>query len=332
MTWQAPWMLFGLILVPLLGVLYWWRETRHPAPTVVFPGASEIGALVHPVKRWLRHLPVVLRLAGLSFLIIALARPQLALEEEKITTEGIDIVLTLDISSSMLARDLKPDRITAAKNVAGEFVRGRQNDRIGLVMFAGESYTWCPLTMDYDVLEELLSRVEAGTGQIQDGTGIGKAIATGTNRLRESNAKSKVLILLTDGVNNVDQPDPLTATRAAQALGVKIYTIGVGSRGTAPAPIQSPGGGIQFRNMQVEIDEALLKQIAEMTGGMYFRATSTESLRDIYSQIDRLEKTELDIEHMRRWEERFMPYALTALILLLIERLLTAFWLRNLAS
>ncbi len=332
MTWQAPWALYGLILIPLLAALYVWREGKHPAPTVVFPGTSKLRPLVSPVRRWLRHLPVVLRLAGLAFLIVALARPQLALEEEKISTEGIDIVLTLDISSSMLARDLQPDRITAAKKVASEFVAGRQNDRIGLVMFAGQSYTWCPLTMDYAVLEELLGRVEAGAGHIEDGTGIGKAIATGTNRLRESNAKSKVLILLTDGVNNVDQPDPLTATRAAQALGVKIYTIGVGSRGTAPAPVQSPRGGIQFRNMQVEIDEELLKKIADMTGGMYFRATSTESLRDIYNQIDRLEKTEMEIEHMRRWEERFTPYALIALILLLLERLLTLTWLRNLAT
>ncbi|MDP8207893.1 MAG: VWA domain-containing protein [Candidatus Electryonea clarkiae] len=330
MTWADPWFFLLLVSIPIAVVYYWWRETRKPAPTVIFPTASQIKPLMSRVRRLLRHLPVFLRLSALGFLVVAFARPQTALDEEKIKTEGIDLVIALDISTSMLAEDLKPsNRITAAKKVAKEFIAGRRNDRIGLVMFAGEAYTWCPLTLDYDVLSELMDKIEAGS--VVDGTAIGKAIAVGANRLRHSDAKSKVFILLTDGVNNVDQPDPLTAARAASEVGVKVYTIGVGTRGVARAPVQTPFG-IKYRQVKVEIDEDLLRQIAKMTGGKYFRATSTEALREIYVRIDEMEKTFIDIEHMRSYEEEFYLWAGLALILILIERLLVMTRFRNMAS
>lgn len=329
MEWGSPWYLLGLVLVPLLLAFYIWRS-RRPVPTVVFPSASELKGLTPRASRWSRHLPVVLRLAAVALIVIALARPRKALDEQKVHSEGIDIVIALDISTSMLTEDLQPkNRLEAAKKVAREFIEGRTSDRIGLVMFAGEAYTWCPLTLDYHVLSQLMDEVQAGT--VKDGTAIGKAIATGVNRLRASDAKSKVLILLTDGVNNVDQPDPLTAAGAAAQLGVKIYTIGVGTRGTARAPVQTPMG-IRFQMVKVEIDEELLQKIATMTGGQYFRATSTEKLREIYNTIDKLETSKVQVEHIRHYRELFYPFAAIALILLLLERLLAVTRLRNLAE
>jgi len=327
--WASP-LYFGfLLLIPLLIALYIVR-IRKPLPTVLFPSASKMKPLTGRFKRLLRHLPVLLRISALVLIILALARPREALDEQKINTEGIDIAIALDISTSMLAEDLQPkNRLVAAKKVAAEFIEGRISDRIALVMFAGEAYTWCPLTLDYDVLSELMGKVEAGT--VTDGTAIGKAIATGANRLRSSDAKSKVLILLTDGVNNVDQPDPLTAAGAAGQLGIKIYTIGVGTQGTARAPVQTRGGRVVYRNVEVQIDEELLAKVATMTGGQYFRATSTEALRDIYNRIDELERTEIEVEHMRHWEEKFYPFVWMALLLLLLERLLVITRFRNLA-
>ncbi|MCB2199874.1 VWA domain-containing protein [bacterium] len=329
MQWHNPLFLIALVILPVLAIAYI-LQSRRPGPTIHFPSAARLKGLTPSSSRWLRHTPVVLRLAAIGLLIVALARPQQALDEQKVTSEGIDIVIALDISTSMLAEDLKPkNRLEAAKQVAREFIEERTSDRIGLVMFAGESYTWCPLTLDYHVLSQLMDEVEAGT--VTDGTGIGKAIATGANRLRSSDAKSKVLILLTDGVNNVDQPDPLTAAGAAGELGIKIYTIGIGTRGMARAPVQT-AGGIVYQTVQVEIDEELLRQIAQMTGGQYFRATTTEGLRDIYARIDRLERSEVDVEHIRHYRERFYPFAAFALLLLLVERLLVLTRLRNVAE
>ncbi len=329
MTWGNPWFLIGLLIIPLM-CWHYWRQLRHPQPTVVYPEASTFKLLMGKYRPYLRHLTFILRLLAMGLLVIALARPRLALDEEKVHTEGIDLVITLDISTSMLAQDLTPgNRLEAAKKVAKEFISGRSNDRIGLVMFAGEAYTWCPLTLDYAVLADLMDKVEAGT--VTDGTAIGKAIATGVNRLRRSDAKSKVLILLTDGVNNVDQPDPLTAARAGAELGVKIYTIGVGTQGVAPAPVQTPFG-MRIQQVQVEIDEELLKKIAEMTGGMYFRATSTNALRNIYKRIDEMETTKIEIEHIRRYREMFYRWAAVALALLILERTLTLTRLRNVAA
>lgn len=328
MEWESPWYFIGLVIVPLLVFLYI-RQQKNPQPVVIYSQAAIFKPLMGKVRLWFRHLPALLRIAALSLLVVAIARPQLALDEEKVHTEGIDIVMVLDTSTSMLAMDLKPDnRLEAAKKVAKEFIMGRKNDRVGLVMFAGEAYTWCPLTLDYKVLSELMDKVKAGT--VTDGTAIGKAIATGVNRLRKSDAKSKVLILLTDGVNNVDQPDPLTAARAATELGVKIYTIGVGTKGTAQAPVQTPFG-IRYQQVKVEIDEELLQKIAEMTGGMYFRATSTEALRNIYDRIDKLETTEIEVEHIRRYQEKFYTWATLALLLLLLERTLVLTRLKNVA-
>ena len=329
MEWSSPLYLIGLIALPILIVIALLRA-RKPGPTVRFPSASSLKGLTSKPSLFLRHSPVVLRLLAILLIVVALARPRQALDEQKIHSEGIDIVIALDISTSMLAEDLQPkNRLTAAKEVAREFIEGRVSDRIGLVMFAGEAYTWCPLTLDYNVLSQLMDQVEAGT--VTDGTGIGKAIATGTNRLRSSDAKSKVLIVLTDGVNNVDQPDPLTAAGAAAQLGVKIYTIGIGTRGMARAPVSTPAG-IRYQTVQVEIDEELLNKIADMTGGQYFRATTTEGLRDIYQRIDRMEKTDVEVEHIRHYRERFYPFAALALLLLMIERLLVITRLRNLAA
>jgi len=327
--WADPWFFLVLLIVPVLVVLYFYR-IKKPAPTILFPSASSLKPLTGRFSKLMLHLPFVLRIAAVVLMIAALARPREALDEQKINTEGIDIAIALDISTSMLAEDLQPkNRLEAAKKVAAEFIEGRVSDRIALVMFAGEAYTWCPLTLDYDVLSELMGKVEAGT--VTDGTAIGKAIATGANRLRSSDAESKVLILLTDGVNNVDQPDPLTAAGAAGKLGIKVYTIGVGTRGTARAPVQARGGKIVYRNVQVEIDEELLKQVATMTGGQYFRATSTEALREIYKRIDDLTRTEIEVEHLRHWQEKFYIYAAIALLLLLLERLLVITRFRNLA-
>ncbi len=323
--WADPWA-FALLLLPVLLLLWYLRGLKRPAPTVLYPPARVLRPMMGRARRALRHLPAALRLIAILLLVVALARPRKALEEETVPTRGIDIVIALDISTSMLAQDLKPNRVEAAKQVAEEFIAGRTSDRIGLVMFAGEAYTWCPLTLDYNVLVELMKQVQAGT--VTDGTGIGKAIATGANRLRSSDAKSRVLILLTDGVNNVDQPDPLTAARAAAAVGIKIYTIGIGTRGTARAPVQTPFG-IQYRQVRVEIDEELLQQIAEMTGGRYFRATSADALRRIYKRIDEMETSRIEVQHLRRWRELFRPWAALALLLLLLERLLALTWLRN---
>ncbi len=326
--WANPLFFIALAIIPIMIGYYIWR-LRKPTPTVILPSASSLKMLTGRFNRLFHHLPFLLRISAIALIIVALARPREALDEEKVTTEGIDIVIAIDISTSMLAEDLQPkNRLEASKKVAKEFIEERISDRIGLVMFAGEAYTWCPLTLDYPVLSDLMDKVKTGT--VTDGTGIGKAVAVGANRLRSGDAKSKVLILLTDGVNNVDQPDPLTAAQAASMLGIKIYTIGVGTHGTARAPIQTRSG-VRYGQVQVEIDEVLLQKIAEISGGRYFRATSTEALRQIYDRIDELERSEIEVEHMRHWSERFYIYAAIALLLLVIERLLSITRLRNLA-
>lgn len=328
--WANPWALLGLLAIPLM-IAWEISRQRRPAPTVTFPAAGSLKPLMGRVNRWLRHAPFVFRLAAVALLVLAIARPRAALDEEKVHTEGIDLVIALDISTSMLAEDLEPkNRLEAAKQVAKEFIRGRTSDRIGLVMFAGEAFTWAPLTLDYEVLANLMDQIEAGT--VEDGTAVGKAIAISANRLRHGDAESRVIILLTDGVNNVDQPDPLTAAGAASELGIKIYTIGVGTYGMARAPVRAPGGGIAYRQVEVRIDEDLLKQIADLSGGQYFRATSTEALRSIYDRIDKMERTKVEIEHVRHWREKFYAYAIAALILLALERVLVTTRLRNLAT
>jgi Ca-activated chloride channel family protein len=252
-------------------------------------------------------------------LIVALARPQTTSSRKDVSIEGIDIVLALDVSGSMLAMDLKPDRLEAAKEVAAEFISGRQNDRFGLVIFSGETFTQCPLTTDHNVVKNLFKYVKSG--MIEDGTAIGDGLATSVNRLKDSKAVSKVIILLTDGVNNMGSLDPLSSAEIAKIYGIRIYTIGVGTEGTAPYPVQTPFG-IQTQYVEVQIDEALLQEVATMTDGRYFRATSNKKLREIYDEIDKLEKSKIDVTEFRKKKEEFFPFALLAFLLITLEILL----------
>jgi Ca-activated chloride channel homolog len=268
----------------------------------------------------LRHLPFVLRMTALVFIIIILARPQSTDRQEKTTTEGIDIVLALDISGSMLARDFTPDRLEAAKDVAIEFISGRPNDRIGLVVFSAESFTQCPLTTDHAVLINLFKDIKSGI--IEDGTAIGLGLSNAVKRLKDSEVKSKVIILLTDGMNNTGSIDPLTAAEIAKTFGIRVYTIGVGMKGMAPYPFQDVFGRTVIQKVPVEIDEPTLQEIADMTNGNYFRAINNEKLRQIYAQIDKLEKSKIDVKEYSRKQEEYRMYAGIALLLLLIEMLL----------
>ncbi len=266
------------------------------------------------------HAPFVLRCLSISLIITALARPQTRLSMQDMSTLGIDILLTMDLSPSMLAKDFKPNRLESAKSVAVEFIDSRPADRIGLVVFSGEAYTQCPLTIDHSVLKNLLSSVEPNF--LADGTAIGLGLATAVNRLRESKAAGKVIILITDGENNVGSVSPLTAAEIAKEYGIRVYTIGVGSRGMAYSPITRMNGEFVFGYTEVRIDEALLKKMADMTSGQYFRATNHEALKDIYKQIDQLEKTRFDVTEYRKKKEEFWPLALLAVIFLAAEWLL----------
>jgi Ca-activated chloride channel family protein len=258
-------------------------------------------------------------MVAMVLLIIALARPQSTSNHRDISVEGIDIVMAMDISGSMLAQDFTPNRIEAAKEVGINFINGRPNDRIGLVVFSGESFTQCPLTTDHVVLTNLYKELQSG--MIEDGTALGDGLATAVNRLKESKAISKVIILLTDGVNNMGSVDPVSAAEIAKLYGVRVYTIGVGTQGYAPIPVQTPFG-TQIQNMEVQIDEPLLKRIADMTGAKYFRAVNKDALANIYGEIDRMEKSKVDVTEFRKKSEQFMPWALAGLILLITELLL----------
>lgn len=319
-----PGYLYLLLVLPLMLAWDWYRLGRKSADLrlphlKVFAGAG---------KSWrefgLYGLSVFRGLA-LALLIIALARPQSSSSSQDVNIEGIDIVLTVDISGSMLAEDLRPNRLEAAKNVAADFVQGRQNDRIGLVIFSGEAFTQCPLTTDHRVLLELFESVK--TGMIEDGTAIGDGLATAVNRLKESTAISKVIILLTDGENNMGVLDPLSATEIARIFGIRIYTIGVGTIGMAPYPVQTPFG-TQYQNVEVKIDEQLLQSMADMSGGKYFRATSNNKLQEIYNEIDQMEKSRISVTEFHRKHEAFFWPALAGLILLLIEYLTRTFIIR----
>lgn len=285
---------------------------------------STIGGVKRAPRTWryyLRHLPFLLRCVAVALMVVALARPRSSEHHTSTSAEGIDIVLAVDISGSMLARDFKPDRLEAAKQMAGEFISDRAGDRIGLVVFAGEAFTQSPLTTDYATLQTLLGRVRSGL--IEDGTAIGNGLATGINRLRESEAKSKVIILLTDGVNNRGQIAPSMAARIAKEQGIRVYTIGVGSRGTAPYPAYDMFGNMTYVNQKVEIDEKTLREMAELTGGRYFRATDNEALRAIYSEINRLEKSKVEVAEHTTYTEEFLPWVLSAILLLVLEAILS---------
>lgn len=309
---------FGLFLV--LPLLVWWELKRSDKAqaTVLFSSVRAFRG-TRSWRNFLRPLLFIFRLLAISCLIIALARPQTRNDEQIVNGEGIDIVLCLDISGSMLAQDFTPNRMEAAKNVASEFIDNRPTDRIGLVIFSGEAFTMCPLTTDRNVLKTQLFNVSSGL--LEDGTAIGSGLATGVDRLRNSPSKSKVIILLTDGENNGGLIDPNTAKEIAKSVGVRVYTIGMGTEGFAPVPVQTPGGIVMQRE-KVNIDEKLLTQIANETGGHYYRAKDNESLKAIYTEIDRLEKSKIEVSNIRRYTEQFFPFALAASIFLLFELLL----------
>lgn len=318
MQFLNPYILIGIVIVPLL-LLYHLFVGRRATLTV-----SALGSASAPrtLRYWLRPMPLVLRLLAITALIIALARPVNVHTESETTTEGIDIVLAMDISGSMLARDFVPDRLTSAKKIASEFVGERSGDRLAVVAFAGEAFTQTPLTSDQATVQTMLSRLRSGV--VDDGTAIGNGLATAINRLRESGAKSKVVVLLTDGVNNRGQISPATAAEIARDLGIKVYTIGVGSRGSAPYPAIDVFGNETMVMAEVEIDEALLRRIATLTGGEYFRAVDDNALAEIYERINTLEKSEVQVTNYTSYEELYMLWLVAALLLLagefIIER------------
>ena len=325
-TFADPMYLAGLALIPVLVVWYIRRGrdvTSHYRYSTLLPFAN----LTPTLRERLRHLPFVFRMIVLALLVVAIARPQTTSRGENIYSEGIDIALLLDISGSMLAEDLQPNRVEAAKEVAQNFIDGRKNDRIGLVIFSGQSFTQCPMTLDYRVLKNLLRQVKPG--MVEDGTAIGMAIAQGVNRLKDSKAKSRVMILLTDGVNNRGEIDPITAAQIAQTFGIRIYTIGVGTQGEAPYPVMTPFGK-RYQNIPADVDEKALQQIAEITRGQYFRATNNKTLKQVYAEIDRLEKTRIEVKAYRSYTELFHGWALAGCIALLLEFALGGSLLRKL--
>lgn len=313
-----------LLLVPIIA-WYIWKINTHES-SIHVSGINDFKIKTISIRAYLRHILFVLRIAALAFLIVALARPQSTETLPKTNVYGIDIVVALDVSTSMLAMDLKPDRLEASKSVASTFISGRSYDRIGLVLFASESFTQCPVTKDHKILLNLLKDVK--TGQLEDGTAIGLGLANAVSRLKDSDAKSKVIILLTDGENNQGEIDPLTAAEIAQTFGIKVYTIGVGTMGEAPYPFDTPFGK-QIQNIQVKIDEKLLKEIARLTGGKYYRATSNDKLKSIYSEIDMLEKTKIEDFNYSKKNEEFLFFALVALILIASEQILKYTIFRN---
>jgi Ca-activated chloride channel family protein len=304
---------------------YIFRQKRNTASIQISSTASLFKAQ-KTIRHYFRHLVFVCQMIALAFFVVVLARPQSSSNWENVTTEGIDIIIALDISSSMLARDFSPDRLEAAKNVAMEFISGRQYDRMGLVVFAGEAFTQCPLTTDRAVLLNLFKDIKSG--MIEDGTAIGNGLATAVSRIKDSEAISRVVILLTDGENNRGEIAPLTAAEIAKTFGIRVYTVGVGSIGTAPYPVQTPFG-IELRDMEVKIDEGLLTEIANITGGQYFRATSNRKLEEIYKEIDALEKSKIDVQQFNRKSEEFIPFAILGALFLLGAILLRTIVFRN---
>ena len=326
MHFASPYYLWLLsALVPMIAYYVW--RTLQGGASIQISSVEGVVRAPKTVRYWLRHLPFAQRLAALALLIVALARPQDVERLSRTNTEGIDIMLAIDVSGSMLARDFRPDRITAAKEVAGSFIADRYGDRIGLVAFAGEAFTQSPLTTDQGTLQTLLARIRSGL--IEDGTAIGNGLATAINRLRESEAKSKVIILLTDGVNNRGEIAPVMAAEIAMEQGIRVYTIGVGSRGTAPTPAIDMFGNMTFVQAKVEIDEKTLQEIADATGGRYFRATDNEKLRAIYDEINRLEKSKVEVADFTTYTEEYLRWVLAALALLAAEFLIRTLILKR---
>ena len=320
------WLWLFLLLIPLIAWYVYSHRKAHP--TLRMSTTQPFDALPHSWREWLTHLPFALRLAALACLIIILCRPQTRDSWSTSDVEGTDIIVAMDVSTSMLAKDFKPNRMESAKKVATQFVAAREHDNIGLVLFAGESFTQVPMTMDNATLVNAIGHITMGL--LEDGTAIGDGIATSINRIKDGKAKSKSIILLTDGSNNTGVVAPLTAAQIAQRYGIKIYTIGVGSNGNAPYPVAIDfAGNIQYQTMPVVIDEATLRKIAAATGGKYFRATSGSVLAQIFKEIDSLEKTHLDVQRFTHTEDHYMPWALALLLLVLLATVLDYTLLRH---
>jgi len=306
---------WALLLIPAMVGWYIWKQQRLYG-TLSVPIIKGFDLPKKKLFTKMRHSGIVLRCLGMLMLIVAMARPQSSLSWQDSTTEGIDIIIASDISASMLAEDFKPNRLEAGKNIAIDFIKNRPNDRIGLVIFSGEAFTQCPLTIDHDVLVNLYNDIH--NGMIQDGTAIGMGLATAVNRIKDSKAKSKVIILLTDGSNNAGSIPPLTAAEIAHQFGIRVYAVGIGTHGFAPYPVPTPMG-VQYQRIPVDIDEGTLSKIANATGGKYFRATNNQALQNIYSQIDKLEKAKIDVTQYHKKTECFFPFALLGLVFLLAE-------------
>lgn len=313
-----------LLLIPMIA-WYIWKQKKAGA-SIHFSSNMGFAKIPKSWKYYFRHSVFVLLLSSMSFLILALARPQSSNSWQNVTTEGIDIVIALDISSSMLAMDFQPNRLEAAKDVATQFISGRPNDKIGLVVFSGESFTQCPLTTDHATVVNLFRNIESG--MIEDGTAIGNGLATAVSRLKESSAISRVVILLTDGENNRGEIAPVTAAELAKTFGIRVYTVGVGTIGTAPYPMQTPFG-VQVRDVEVKIDETTLLKIAETTDGKYFRATNNNKLAEIYQEIDKLEKSKIDVKEFSKKEEQYLKFALAGALLLMLGLFLKTTIFRN---
>jgi len=313
-----------LLLIPMIGWYIW--KLRKSQASIQLSSIEGFNKAPNTLRIYLRHFPFILRIAAFTFLVIALARPQTTNKWSSTTTEGIDIVLSVDISSSMLTLDLRPNRLEAVKEVAAAFINGRPTDNIGLVVFSKESFTQCPLTTDHAQLLNLLKEVKCG--MIEDGTAIGHGLATAVSRLKDSKAKSKVIILLTDGSNNAGEIAPLTAAEIAKSFGIRVYTIGAGSPGEAQRPVQTPSG-VQMVPSRDEIDEKLLTQIAQTTGGLYFRASNNKALREIYQEIDQMERTKMQVQEYSKKYEEYAFYALMGLLCFVLELLLRYTLLKN---
>ncbi|MGN6195542.1 MAG: vWA domain-containing protein [Ginsengibacter sp.] len=316
-SFGQPWLLLLFLIIPFL---IYWKFTKGKKQVAAIEISSTKG--LYNARSWkntVQHFPFIFRMLALSCIIVALARPQTRFDETQTEGEGIDIILCIDVSGSMTAQDFQPNRMEAAKKVAEDFVDHRPSDRIGVVIFAGESFTQCPLTTDHYVLKSQIAQIR--NGLLEDGTAIGSGLATSVDRLRSSKAKSKIIILLTDGINNGGLIDPNTAKEIAKTFHIKVYTIGVGSEGYAPTPVSTPMG-IVMQNEKVSIDEKLLQNIAQETGGKYFRATDNSSLEHIYNEIDKMEKSKVEITTFHHYSEKFYPFIFAALGLLLIEIIL----------
>lgn len=320
-TFANKWVLYLIPVVLVLAALWWYFLWKKNFPSLKLSATNAFAGTSTPFKATLKKLLPVLRVLTLVSLLVALARPQTSYDEEKITTEGIDIVIAVDVSTSMLAKDFSPNRLEAAKKEAMSFIDGRPHDRIGLVVFSGESFTQCPVTIDHAIVKNQLKQIK--NGLIEDGTAIGMGLATSVQRLKELPSKSKVVILMTDGVNNRGLVDPMTASDIAMQFKTRVYTIGIGTNGKAMTPVaMTQSGELVFDYADVQIDETLLKDIAKKTGGQYFRATDNKKLHDIYAQIDKLEKTKVEVSAFEHKTEKFFPFALLAGVLVLLEAVL----------